>query len=268
MRRSAPGFPDAVAALSASPFWVRLEGGDLTGSTNEDCRGLAEAGAPEGTAVVALQQAAGRGRLGRAWESPLGGVYLSALLRPSLAPADAGPLPLVVGLGVVRGLGSIGVRIGLKWPNDVVALGDDGRAAGKLGGILLESTVEGDRLGWVVAGVGVNVARPACEAVPGAAYLEEASGRRPEPAGVAAAVLDGIASAYLDFTSAGFEPMLSEYEGRSVLSGAEVSVSSAAGERIAEGTVLGVDPSGRLVVGTQTGDVAVSAGDVTLRRPV
>lgn len=279
MRTSAPGLPEAVAALTEARLWSRFEGGETTGSTNDDCRVLAAEGVPEGAVVLALEQTRGRGRLGRTWESPRGGIYLSMLLRPAIAPADAGPLPLVVGLGVAWGLESLGAAVALKWPNDVVAAGGEAGArgaretgaptatGGKLAGLLLESGVEGGALAWVVAGCGLDVRRPDGGGAAGAAYLDELLAAPVSPERAAAALLNGIAEAYSRFMAHGFVPMLEEYARRSALAGRAVRVSDASGEFIAEGTVAGVDASGRLVLDTGGGDVAISAGDVTLRMP-
>lgn len=255
--------PYEVAPLLTSRRWGPLSGGAATGSTNDDARALARAGAPEGAVVLASSQRGGRGRLGRAWESPAGGVYLSVLLRPAVAPADAGALSLVVGLGVAVGLEGLGARVGLKWPNDVFAVGTDGSPEGKVAGVLLESTTEGERLDWVVAGIGIDVRRPEAPA-PGAAYLEDGPGRVPL-AHVAAAVLDGLARVYEDFLEDGFASLAAEYAKRDVLAGREVRVADVAGRPIAEGRVAGVDESGRLVVDGPSGRAIVSAGDVTLR---
>ena len=109
-----------MGPLLARRFFPRIEGGQSTGSTNDDARELAVAGAPEGTVVLAREQRSGRGRLGRAWSSPPGGVYASIVLRPEVETPDAIVLPLVVGLGVACGLDTLGVQSSLKWPNDVL----------------------------------------------------------------------------------------------------------------------------------------------------
>ncbi|HET6352558.1 MAG TPA: HTH domain-containing protein, partial [Coriobacteriia bacterium] len=91
--------PAEVAPLLRDSLWVRVEGDVTVGSTNDEARSLAVAGAAEGTVVVASVQTAGRGRLGRQWESPAGGAYLSAVLRPPVAAIELAPLPLVIALG-------------------------------------------------------------------------------------------------------------------------------------------------------------------------
>lgn len=252
--------PAEIAPLLREASWMELTGGGPTGSTNDDARALAVAGAREGTVALASHQTAGRGRLGRAWDSPEGGAYFSVVLRPPLAPADLAPLALVIGLGVAKGLSAhLGVETAVKWPNDV-RLND-----GKLAGVLLEMTAESDRVEWVVAGVGLNVRRP-MGGIPtrDAAWLDDALPGIGIAVAVAAA-LDGIAEAYAEWLSSGFGPMRAAYEARSSLIGQAVAVRTVAGDVRTAGTVMGIDDEGRLLVVTLGGIEAVAAGEVTLR---
>lgn len=142
------------------------------GSTNDVARRLAEEeDAPGGTVVLAAEQTEGRGREGRSWLSPPGGVYLSVLFRPDELP-NPDLLPLLAGLGVVRRLDEAfpGLAPELKWPNDVM-VGDR-----KLGGVLCEAVWSEEGPRFVVAGAGLNV-RP----------LEE----EPSGSGAGATSLDG-----------------------------------------------------------------------------
>lgn len=248
--------PVEVERLVTDPFWVCVEGAAETGSTNDDCKVLARAGAEEGTAVVAARQTAGKGRMGRTWISPVGGVYLSALLRPPCAPVDVASLAPACALGVAYGLESLGVPCALKWPNDVLA---DGK---KIAGILLEMSAETDRVEWVVAGCGVNVERSA-ECFPEGAFVRDHA--EASAAAVAAAVLDGLARAYREYVSAGFAAMVAEYEARHSLRGMDVTVRDMAGSVVAAGVVDGIDGFGRLVVRGSEGATQVVAGEVTLR---
>lgn len=129
---------------------------DEVASTNDLARELAEAGEPAGIWALARRQTAGRGRHGRAWQSPVGNFHGSLLLRPTCPLAEATTLSLVVGLAVAEALHDVtagGVVPRLKWPNDVLI------GPAKLAGILLEGghpdTPEGT---WVVVGVGANLA--------------------------------------------------------------------------------------------------------------
>lgn len=251
--------PSEVLPLITDPFWVRVEGGAQTGSTNDDARTLARSSVAEGTVVLAARQLSGRGRLGRSWESPEGGAYLSAVLRPAVAPSDVSSLALAVALGVAFGLETLGARPRLKWPNDVLL------DSGKVAGVLLEMAAESDRVEWVVAGVGINV-RPPGTRESGAGYLtDELPAKRAAEA--AAAVLDGIARAYRAWSTGGFGPLRADYERRHSLTGAEVTVSELDGSVRAFGPVVGVDEGGRLLVQQGESTVPVSAGEVTLRGP-
>lgn len=250
--------PEEIEPLLTDPTWVGVEGGLLTDSTNDDARRLARAGAEHGTLVVASRQSAGRGRLGRTWVSPEGGAYLSMVLRPRIAPSETGPLPLVIGLGVARGLSRLGIDSRLKWPNDVLL---DTR---KLAGVLLEMSAEGDRVDWIVAGIGLNVRRSmdtpadaACvdDAVPDAQVAE-----------TAATVLDGIASAFSDWLTGSFESLREEYLGRFALDGKPVTISDISGVVRAEGIARGVDADGRLLVEDAAGVHIVAGGELTTRR--
>ncbi|UCF41263.1 MAG: biotin--[acetyl-CoA-carboxylase] ligase [Gemmatimonadota bacterium] len=132
-------------------------------STLDKVHELAGDGAPAGTVVLAEEQLAGRGRMGRRWLSPPGtGIWLGYLARPECA-GEHGLMALRVGLAVVASLGDLGVAARLKWPNDVLV------SDRKLGGILCEARWAGRRVAWVAVGVGVNVHRPLPEELEGAA---------------------------------------------------------------------------------------------------
>ena len=137
---------------------------------------IAAAGVSEGLVVLATEQRAGRGRLGRDWVSAPGGVYASVLLRPSLSPAELSPLALVVG-GNLAADADMRDR-GHKWPNDVL----DQAGGGKLAGILLEGMTEGERMAWIVAGFGVNVRRSATPGVSGSIAATPEPPTAPAPA--------------------------------------------------------------------------------------
>lgn len=126
---------------------------DVCSSTNDVARAAAIAGAPDGYAVLADAQAAGRGQRGRAWlAAPAACVLLSVVLRPPLSPADAPLLTmLAASAGAAAVEGATGLHPSVKWPNDLILSGR------KVGGILLEADIVGDHLEYVVVGVGLNV---------------------------------------------------------------------------------------------------------------
>lgn len=126
---------------------------DVLPSTNDRARELAEAGAPEGTTVMAWQQTAGRGRQGRRWYSPPGaGLYHSIILRPPLPPVEAPLLGLVAAVALAETIREdYHLPADIKWPNDILVLGR------KIAGILLELEADADRVRFVILGIGVNL---------------------------------------------------------------------------------------------------------------
>lgn len=152
------GFP---ANLLARRWGVPQCGVFRTLSSSLDAiHDVAAQGAPAGTVVVVEEQTAGRGRDGRTWRSPLGGVWLGLLLRPppsvSTTGAGGGALSLRVGLVLAdvvdEFVGGGRARTQLKWPNDVLV---DER---KVAGILCEGRWQGEALQWLGVGIGINVA--------------------------------------------------------------------------------------------------------------
>jgi len=147
-----------VAAIPTDGMWRTVELTERTGSTNTNLVGRASRGAPEGLVLVAEEQTAGRGRMGRGWVAPpRAGLTFSFLVRPAAVPVPRqGWLPLMAGVAVVAALrGVISEDPTLKWPNDVMAGG------AKLAGILAESTGDG-----VVIGIGLNVSNEQDELPP------------------------------------------------------------------------------------------------------
>lgn len=190
--------PAGTADATAGPF-ARVVRVDEAGSTNTDLREAVAADPaawPHLSVLVAEHQTAGRGRTGRAWQTPPGvALTASILLRPQGPPARLPLAPLVVGLAVQRALaGVVGRPVGVKWPNDVVVLdagpaladwGTDRKVAGVLVEALAPRAGEGPVL---VAGVGVNVAQTASQLpVPWATSLALA-GARTAPGAVLEAV--------------------------------------------------------------------------------
>lgn len=121
-------------------------------STSDLCRNLAVQGEPEGAAVLAKRQTAGRGSRGTIWHDAPGNLYLSVLLRPIGKVRDVGHYALLAGVAVADALQTPGVK--LKWPNDILLNG------AKLGGILVDIAHGADGIDWLVIGMGVNLATP------------------------------------------------------------------------------------------------------------
>jgi BirA family transcriptional regulator, biotin operon repressor / biotin---[acetyl-CoA-carboxylase] ligase len=128
---------------------------DELSSTNDYARDLAIQGLREGVAVIARKQTAGKGRQGRNWSSPLDeGLYLSIILRPQTVPARGSLITLAAAIAVAETLRlDFAAPADIKWPNDILL---NGR---KICGILVESSIENNRLQYAILGIGVNLAQ-------------------------------------------------------------------------------------------------------------
>ncbi|MEJ7636211.1 biotin--[acetyl-CoA-carboxylase] ligase [Aeromicrobium sp.] len=251
-----------AALTGPDRFWTDVVVTSETGSTNADVADAARAGAPEGTVHTTDLQTAGRGRLDRGWESPVGsGVIVSVLLRPTSVPAGRWVwLPLLVGLAVDATVKECGVASGLKWPNDVLV---DGR---KLAGILLER-VDTPLGSAAIIGVGLNVSLRRDELpVETATSLALEGATETDRTIVLRGFLRNLEALYRAWAASGGDPgsgIREAYVRRCVTLGTRVRVSLPDGGSL-EGHASGIDDSGRLLVdGT-----AISAGDITHVRPV
>jgi BirA family biotin operon repressor/biotin-[acetyl-CoA-carboxylase] ligase len=231
-------------------------------STNRLAAELARGGAEEGTTVVAEQQTAGRGRLGRTWVSPASvNLYMSTVLRPRIPPLEVPRLTLVAGLAVaeaVRDSGALAPQI--KWPNDVLL---DGR---KVAGVLTELEAEADRVRFVVVGIGVNLNARRTDFPPElrtkATSLALAGGAAVDRAAFTGRLLTRLEAAYATFLEGGFAALRHRYEELHGLVGLAVTID---GTPPLAGTVRGVDDGGALLVETDGVLQRVVSGEVTLR---
>lgn len=230
-------------------------------STNLEAKRMAQNGCAHGLLVVGEHQTMGRGRRGRAWSDEAGeNLCISLVLRPPVASELAPRYPLAAALGLYEALLSLGVKTGVKWPNDLLYEGK------KLSGILLEAGMSDAGL-FFVAGIGVNVNQSAFEGElrDTATSLRLASGRVWERETVLCAALHALEPAFLLCeTDRGFETLLARYGEASCTLGQEVDVFGAKTSFL--GVAEALDPLGRLLVRTEDGELAVvDAGDVSLR---
>lgn len=260
MNRIPPTAEAISAALGDSALWTTFDVRASTGSTNADAAAAVRDGGTEGLVVTTHQQAGGRGRLDRSWESPEGaGIALSVVLRPDVDLARWVWLPLLVGVAVDDAVRDLGVESSLKWPNDVMV---DDR---KLCGILLER-VEGPTGPHAVVGIGLNVSLTADElpvahatslALEGADELDRSS--------LIGLVLRHLEHQYAVWLAVEGDPapfLRDDYLERCGTVGREVRVTLPSEDDLV-GVAETVDEHGRLVVAGRP----VSAGDVTHVRP-
>ena len=223
---------------------------DSVGSTSDEARQLAAAGAPHGTAVLALEQTAGRGRQGRVWISPPGNLHLSVVLRPGVAQRRLPELSLVAAVAVADAvdslLGQAAAR--LKWPNDVLVAG------AKLAGLLLERFDDA-----VILGVGMNLAHSPPD-LPYPVTALTSCGVSTEPEAAAAAVLAGLDARLDEWQRQGFAATITAWMQRGPGLGAAVQARQ--GTTWISGSFAGLDGDGALLLDGPSGRQRIIAGEV------
>lgn len=252
--------PLDTTALEGLPAPFGVEVRESVGSTSSLVGELAREGAWEGLVLVAEHQTAGRGRLGRDWQTPpRAALTFSVLLRPEAAAERWPLLPLLTGLAVVEGITTCGgPPVSLKWPNDVLV-----REGLKVAGLLAErvDTPQGPA---AVVGVGINVSSTRVELpVDTAASLVTAGMVEPDRTALLRAVLEAFARRFAAWRDSPADDgrLLAAYDERCDTVGRDVQV-HLPGEQTLRGRATGIDPSGALLVVDERGTHAVRAGDV------
>ena len=231
-------------------------------STNDVARPIADAGAADGSLVIADEQTAGRGRLGRAWIAPpRTSLLMSIILRPNLAPHQTARVAMAVALGACDGIrAATGLDAQLKWPNDILLRGK------KCGGILAESSTVEERVEYVIVGLGLNVnfARAAVEGIPAdATTIADELGAPTPRAPLVQVVLRAIERYYLRLRAG--DNLREEFAAR--LTTLKQRVHAQAPWGAEEGVAEDVDDDGALLLRRADGStVRLIAGDVTLAR--
>lgn len=229
-------------------------------STNERAKELARQGAPHGQIVLAKRQSSGKGRLQRQWESPLGGLWMSAVLRPNLSLADATKITLAASVAVVDALKElVDMPFGIKWPNDIVF---EGR---KIAGILGEVVGEWNVVQTLILGIGVNVnfSWQGLGDSFSAITLYELLGYEVDLNPLAAGILRHLENELIALERKEFAELRLKWSERAVGLGEEVRVLR--GEQVIEGIFKGISIDGSLLLDTREGEKSFSAGEVRLR---
>lgn len=236
---------------------------DATDSTNNRAKDSGEKKGFHGTLFIADKQNAGKGRRGRAWESPAGkSIYMTILLRPEITPDKAPMLTLVMGLSVAEGIRRVsGVKAEIKWPNDIVI------NKKKVCGILTEMATEIECVHYVVIGVGINVNQQHFpdEIKEMATSLYNETGNTYKRSELIAAVLEQFEKNYEAFLKAGDLSDVKEvYDSILVNCGQEVKVLEPGNEYRA--VAEGINKTGELIVTLPDGQKKnVFAGEVSVR---
>lgn len=247
---------EVLSRLHTARFGHPLTVVEQTASTNTDLRELARQGAAEGTTLLALRQTGGRGRRGRSFFSPDGGLYLSTLLRPTKA-VDTELTTSWAAVAAARAIERLcPVEVGIKWVNDLYLQNR------KVCGILAEGGLSADgRLDYIVLGFGINV--DPLELPPELAEVATSLGNLCDPpprAALAAALLEEWETAYAALCGGCFPE---ESRRRSVVLGREVTVIR--GQEQFPATAVDLTDRGHLLVHTADGELELTSGEVSLR---
>lgn len=221
-------------------------------STNEVAKYLAEDGAEEGTVVVAEIQNKGKGRRGKTWISPPGGIWMSIILRPEIPPHRASQLTLVTGVVVAKTIKEeLNIDVGIKWPNDIL-IGNK-----KVSGILTEVNATMDKVNYLVVGIGIdmNVDVPMLpsDLQKGATSLKNELDTEINGALLVQKFLLNFENIYNDFKEDKFPDILNEWRAMSSTIGTSVEVRTR-GKRV-QGYAVGINKEGILVLEMEDGSL-------------
>lgn len=230
-------------------------------STNQEVKRIAF-DYPHGTAVVAEQQTAGKGRLGRIWSSPKGtGLWFSILLKPNISPDQMSGITLVCGLGVCKAIRKYtGLNALIKWPNDII-IGNK-----KICGILTEMKAEADIISYAVAGIGINVNTTEFDEdiKHKATSLSVEANTAIDRAELFKEIMLYLEKSFDDYFSKPDKAISDEYIKLCATLGRNVTV--ARGNTIFNGKAVGVEATGDLLVEIADGTIIqVSSGEVTVQ---
>ena len=248
--------------LAGHPWQPLVTAVERVDSTNNACKRLAAEGAPDGTAVLTGMQTAGRGRRGRTFVSPPGGLYFSLILRPHARPEALMHLTAMVAVAAARAIERVsGVYPGIKWTNDLV-LGKK-----KLCGILTEIGIEAEsrEVDYAVVGIGINCAHAELppEVAAMSADLETATGKKPDRSRLAAELVRSL----YEMEQALFtqkDAWLAEFSAHCVTIGQDVKL--VRGDEVQFAHADGIDGEAALRVTYPDGTAGVIAsGEVSVR---
>lgn len=220
-------------------------------STNQKAKELAFNNAVEGTVIVAEEQHGGKGRLGRVWFSPPGGIWFSFILRPQIAPSEVLKVTLLTGVAGSEAIQEIsGLKTKIKWPNDILIEGK------KVAGILTEMETEADKINFVVTGIGIN-ANIDRKSFPLAfrntsTSLSSILGEKVDRSAIIRTFLATFEIHYAKLKSGDFSEIINLWKERSDTLGSEVKIKTL--NQTIQGKAVNIDEKGALVVKLPSGE--------------
>lgn len=264
--------PDLVTAEEVSlytgngTFGKKITYKSSVKSTQEIAHSLARDGAAEGSIVLADEQTGGRGRLGRAWQSPAGtGVWMSLILKPNIPLQKAPQLTLLIAVAASKAIERVsGLEAAIKWPNDILINGK------KTAGILTELQAEADSIHSVIVGIGMNVNQESehfsDEIAQIATSLAIEGGQTYKRAEVIGVLLQEIETLYHQYLEQGFGVIKLLWEARAFSLGKRITARSVTGS--ITGYAKGITEEGVLLLEDDTGKVhSIYSADIEIPSP-
>ncbi|MGB9937929.1 MAG: biotin--[acetyl-CoA-carboxylase] ligase [Methanobacterium sp.] len=221
-------------------------------STNEVAKRLAQEGAPEGTVVIAERQQKGRGRRGKQWVSPIGGAWMSLILRPDTLPMNAPQLTFTAGVAAAKTIkDEYGLKVGIKWPNDILI---DNK---KVCGILTEISTGKDSIDYIIAGIGID-ANVDLDSLPPELRKHTTSLKTELDGEISRMILvrkflENFESIYNEFNQGNFQEILKKWRKYSKTIGSNVEIRK--GTEIIRGEAVGVNREGALILELKDGSL-------------
>lgn len=253
--------PEEIAPhLNSNKFGKQIRYQYQTESTQLIAHQWAREGAEEGSLVLTEEQTGGKGRLGRNWYSPShSGIWMSLILRPTIALQNASQLTILASVGVKRGIERVtGLSISIKWPNDILINGK------KVCGILTEIRGEQDCIHYAVLGVGVNVNIASSqwpnEICSIATSLSIEYGEKIHRATLIAAILEELEACYQLYSRYGFDIIRREWEESAYMFGETIIAHTPQGN--VTGVLEGLDEIGALRLRTDEGIKKIYSAEV------
>lgn len=214
-------------------------------STNNVAKFLAESGTNEGTIIIAETQTKGKGSRGKKWESPLGGIWLSIILRPDISPSKAPLITLATGVAVTNVLRNLGVDARIKWPNDIL-INDK-----KVSGILTEANAKFNTVDYVIVGIGIdsnlNIENLPSRIQPGSTSLKKELKTDIDESQVIANFLHEFEKIYNLFKEEKFDDILYYWRSLAHTIGNNVEIQQTLGKKI-KGYAVGINRKGALIL--------------------
>jgi len=209
-------------------------------------------GINEGTIIIAERQSAGKGRLGRRWFSPLGGIWLSIILYPQLSPSYIPRITLMTAVAIVKAIERCAqIKAQIKWPNDILI------NEKKVCGILTEMSAELDMINWVVVGIGINVNvdhREFPEDIQEKIIsLQEFLGKEISRVRLAQILLEEFEKYYERLKRREFSSILKEWKLYSHTLGRKIKINM--GEKVVSGEAINVNEEGALILKKEDGEL-------------